>query len=94
MLEIRRKYCDFTFLKKPDTKVASLDLQRALKQTKHKTIKLWPSGLRLRLLLLQLGRLFLEVEFLGSLFVILQYVQSLTITIVFELIYYINGHLY
>ena len=72
MLKIQTKYCDFIFLKKPDTKVASFDLQRALKQTKHKTIKLWPSGLRLRLLLLQLGRLFLEVEFLGSLFVILQ----------------------
>ena len=65
-------YYDFTSLKKPDTKVVSFDLHRALKQTKHKTIKLWPSGFRLRLLLLQLGRLFLEVEFLGSLFVISQ----------------------
>ena len=70
MLKIQTKYCDFIFLKKPDTKVASFDLQRALKQTKHKTIKLWPSGLRL--LLLQLGRLFFEVEFLVLLIVILQ----------------------
>jgi hypothetical protein len=72
MLKIQTKFCDFIFLKKLDTKVASFDLQRALKQTEHKTIKLWPSGFRLRLLLLQLGRLFLEVEFLSSIFVILQ----------------------
>ena len=60
MLKIQTKYCDFTFLKKPDTKVASFDLQRALKwrifshtsseeSGKNNKKKIFPTGLEVHL---------------------------------------------